>query len=101
MACSCATSSRSLTARPAGLVAPGARVTVTGVFPGGPPDEDVYFNEAATTEKASRQAATNASRPRRLTTGLREARPRRHPRARPGRLRARRAAARPRPGSPL
>jgi hypothetical protein len=41
----------------------------------GPLDDVVQLTKAATTAKASRQAATNAGRPRRLTTGCPEARP--------------------------
>jgi hypothetical protein len=53
----------------------GASVTVTGTFLDGPLDDVVQLTKAATTAKASRQAATNAGRPRRLTTGCPEARP--------------------------
>jgi hypothetical protein len=50
---------------PAGRVAPGATVAVAGVLPDGSSD-DPHLMRAATRAKASRQAAANPSRPRRL-----------------------------------
>src|SRR5215211_608669 len=64
---------RSVTARPAGRVAPGAKVTVGGALLDGPMDGGPPVMRAAIRAKASRHAAANPSRPRRLIAGPRQA----------------------------
>jgi hypothetical protein len=84
-------------ARPAGRVAPGAKVTVAGVVPDGPVDGGPQVMRAAIRAKASRHAARNPSRARRLIAGPRR---RRHLAAGQGRFRVTPAAAGPRTDSP-
>src|SRR5919108_5551042 len=64
------TSCRSVTARPAGRVAAGARVTVAGDLSDGPVDSGPQVIRAASNPNTSRHPATNVTRPRRLTAGL-------------------------------
>src|SRR5215204_4124736 len=60
---------RSVTARPAGRVAPGAKVTVGGALVDGPVDGGPKVMSAVINPNTSRHAAMNPSRPRRLIAG--------------------------------